>query len=101
MPHMFTNRPRLHDLTRDSADLRAQFRWETINAVSYKIGGLVFSVGSVLFFLRFEEYADVGARTASRHLHTGHHLASQQAPARFIPDHNARPGFDVTRLCFR
>jgi hypothetical protein len=30
---MFVNRPRLLDLTRDSADLRAQFRWETINAI--------------------------------------------------------------------
>ena len=63
MPHLFTNRPRLHDLTRDSADLRAQFRWETINAVFYKIGGLVFIAGSVLFSPRFEEYADAGAWT--------------------------------------
>jgi len=63
MPHLFTNRPRLHDLTRDSADLRAHFRWESINAVLYKIGGLVFIAGSVLFFPRFEEYADVGAWT--------------------------------------
>jgi hypothetical protein len=30
-------------------------------------------------------------RTASRHLHTGHHPASRQAPAGFFPDHNARP----------
>ena len=42
MPHLFTNRPRMHDLTASSADLRAQFRWETINAVAYKLGGLVF-----------------------------------------------------------
>ena len=63
MPHLFVNRPRLHDLTSGSADLRAQFRWETINAVLYKIGGVVFIVGSVLFFPRFEAYADVGAAT--------------------------------------
>jgi hypothetical protein len=60
---MFVNRPRLYDLTRGSADLQAQFRWETINAVLYKIGGVVFIVGSVLFFPRFEAYADLGAWT--------------------------------------
>ena len=63
MPHMFTNRPRIHDLTRERSDLRAQFRWETINAVVYKIGGLVFIAGSILFFPRFEAYADIGAWT--------------------------------------
>ena len=63
MPHLFVNRPRLHDLTSGSTDLRAQFRWETINAVVYKIGGVVFIVGSVLFFPRFEAYADIGAWT--------------------------------------
>jgi hypothetical protein len=39
-------------------------------------------------------------RTASRHLHTGHHPASRQAPAGFIPDHRTRPGFDVIHCCF-
>ena len=63
MPHMFTNRPRIHDLTSSRADLRAQFRWETINAVLYKVGGLIFIAGSVLFFPRFEAYADAGAWT--------------------------------------
>lgn len=61
MPHLFTNRPRLHNLTKDHQDLKAQFRWETINAVIYKTGGLVFIAGSILFFPRFEEYADLGA----------------------------------------
>ena len=63
MPHLFTNRPRPHDLTASSADIRAQFRWETINAVAYKLGGLVFIIGSILFFPKFEAYADVGAWT--------------------------------------
>ncbi len=63
MPHMFTNRPRLHDLTRGRADLEAQFRWETINAVFYKIGGIIFIIGSILFFPQFEAYADIGAWT--------------------------------------
>jgi protein-S-isoprenylcysteine O-methyltransferase Ste14 len=63
MPHMFTNRPRIHDLTKDRSDIRAHFRWETINAVLYKIGGLVFVIGSLLFFPQFEAYADIGAWT--------------------------------------
>jgi hypothetical protein len=63
MPHLFVNRPRILDLTRGSTELRAQFRWETINAVFYKIGGVVFITGSILFFPRFEEYADLGAWT--------------------------------------
>ena len=63
MPHMFINRSRIHDLTRGRSDLRAQFRWETINAVVYKVGGLVFIIGSILFFPRFEAYADIGAWT--------------------------------------
>jgi len=61
MPHMFTSRPRLHDLTKGRQDLRSQFRWETINAVLYKIGGLMFIVGSIFFFPRYEAYADLGA----------------------------------------
>jgi hypothetical protein len=63
MPHLFTHRPRLHDLTASSADARAKFRWETINAVAYKLGGLVLIIGSILFFPAFESYADVRAWT--------------------------------------
>ena len=35
-------------------------------------------------------------RPRSRHLHAGHHLASQQAPARLIPGRQLDPGFDLT-----
>ena len=34
-------------------------------------------------------------RPRSRHLHAGHHLANQQAPARLIPGLQLVPGFDV------
>ena len=63
MPHMFVNRHRLHNLTKDRADLRAQFRWETINAILYIIGGLSFIAGSIFFFSRLEAEADIGAWT--------------------------------------
>ena len=39
--------------------------------------------------------------TVSRHLYTGHHPASQQAPAGFFPDHATKPGFDAISCCFR
>ncbi len=58
---MFINRPRLHNLTKDDKDLQAQFRWETINAVVYKIGGFLFIIGSIFFFPKFEAYANAGA----------------------------------------
>lgn len=63
MPHLFVNRPRLHDLTSSSRAVPAQFRWETANAVLYKLGGIVFIAGSVMFFPRLEAYADLGAWT--------------------------------------
>ena len=64
MPHMFINRPRLHSLTKGRRDLKTQFRWETINAVLYKIGGFLFIIGSILFFPRFEAYVETGIPTA-------------------------------------
>jgi hypothetical protein len=61
MPHMFVNRPRLINLTENQPDVHKQFLWETINAVFYKIGGIIFIIGSILFFPRFEKYADIAA----------------------------------------
>lgn len=63
MPHIILNRPRLYDLTKDKAELRTHFRWETINAVLYKLGGLVFIAGSIMFFPALEKYQDIGAWT--------------------------------------
>jgi predicted membrane channel-forming protein YqfA (hemolysin III family) len=61
MPHLFVNRPRLHDLITKDPSLRDQFRWETINAVTYQVGGLFFIAGSILFFPELSTYADLGA----------------------------------------
>ena len=60
---MFANRPRLYNPLGDSKDTEAQFKWETINAVLYKLGGLVFILGSVLFFPSLQRYTDIGAWT--------------------------------------
>ncbi len=61
MPHLFVNRPRLHALVGEDPLLREEFRWETINAIVYKLGGVVFIAGSILFFPSMEAYADLGA----------------------------------------
>lgn len=61
MPHLFVNRARLHDLIGDDANVKSQFRWETINAVSYEVGGVLFIAGSICFFPALEAWADVGA----------------------------------------
>ncbi|WP_251976241.1 YrhK family protein [Salinicola avicenniae] len=61
MPHLFTNRAKLSNLTRRPQNWRDDFRWETANAVLYKAGGLLFIIGSVFFFPHFEAYQDVGA----------------------------------------
>ena len=61
MPHLFVNRPRLHDIIGTDPSLKDEFRWETINAVVYKLGGVVFIIGSILFFPALSDYADIGA----------------------------------------
>ena len=63
MPHLFLNRQRQHDLSVRPGQRGRQFVWETVNAVLYKLGGVVFIIGSILFFPRFEAYADLGAWT--------------------------------------
>jgi len=63
MPHLISERPRLLDLTKGRNDLRAQFRWETINAVFYKLGGLTFVIGSLFFFPSLAPWIDIGAWT--------------------------------------
>lgn len=61
MPHLFTNRPRCHDLFNKNAGPRDHFRWETINTAAYLLGGFIFAVGSVMFFPALSAYLDAGA----------------------------------------
>ena len=60
MARLFTNRIRIHDITRHDADLKSHFRWETFGAVMYKLGGIFFVVGSILFFPSFSTYSWLG-----------------------------------------
>ncbi|MGX1096773.1 YrhK family protein [Amorphus sp. MBR-141] len=63
MPHLFVNRPRLHDLVGEQPSLKTHFRWETLNAIVYEAGGLVFIAGSICFFPALSAWADTGAWT--------------------------------------
>ena len=60
MPHLFVNRPRHHDVFHEEPGLRDQFVWETINAIVYKLGGILFVAGSVFFFPALAAYVDLG-----------------------------------------
>jgi YrhK-like protein len=61
MPHLIANRPRLYDLTKTQPAAHDQFRWETINALAYNAGGVIFFVGSVLFFPALDHWSNLGA----------------------------------------
>ncbi|MFC0337616.1 YrhK-like protein [Kushneria avicenniae] len=61
MPHLFTDRPRSARPGRGKSDLKKDYRWEGINAVLYELGGVMFIVGSVMFYPRLEHYRDIGA----------------------------------------
>jgi len=61
MPHLFLNRPRNFDLLTTQGNSHKELFWESLNAVVYKIGGLIFIFGSVLFFPAFSAYEDLGA----------------------------------------
>jgi len=61
MPHLFLNRPRNFDLLSEQNQREHELFWESLNAVFYKVGGLIFIIGSVLFFPAFSAYEDLGA----------------------------------------
>jgi hypothetical protein len=62
MPHVFVHRRRLHHPVPGMGVGHARHvAWERANTVVYLAGGVIFVAGSVLFFPRFESYADAGA----------------------------------------
>lgn len=61
MPHLITHRPRLSAVASTQLITPAHFAWETVNAIVYKVGGLIFIAGSVLFFPRFSAWENLGA----------------------------------------
>lgn len=61
MPHLFTNRPRQHNLLSNEFSPKKHFNWESANAVLYLIGGLTFIAGSVFFLPKYEAFADWGS----------------------------------------
>nr|WP_298414588.1 YrhK family protein [uncultured Halomonas sp.] len=60
MPHLVTHRPRVSDLKSSNPKSATHKLWETINAFSYKLGGLAFVAGSVFFFPALSNYLVIG-----------------------------------------
>lgn len=60
MPHLITHRPRVSNLSSGDEHSESHRLWETINAFSYKLGGLGFVGGSVFFFPALSDYLTVG-----------------------------------------
>ena len=61
MPHLFTNRKRRFYLKSDAVNARLHNQWESINAIIYCLGGLVFIAGSVFFLPHFDQISEWGA----------------------------------------
>ena len=61
MPHLFTNRPRQHNLFSNAPAGWRHFSWESVNSVLYLLGGLTFVLGSIFFMPQYEQYANTGA----------------------------------------
>ncbi|GEM78065.1 hypothetical protein VSU01S_03100 [Vibrio superstes NBRC 103154] len=51
----------MHDVVHQNPELKQQIFWESLNAIVYKAGGIIFILGSICFLPRFEEYVDIGA----------------------------------------
>lgn len=61
MPHLVTHRPRVTNL-KESDDTHASHKkWETFNAISYEIGGLLFVIGSICYFPALSDYLALGS----------------------------------------
>lgn len=57
MPHLFAHRDRAHHLGKPVGHHHHDHRnWEFVNAYVYLFGGVVFIIGSLLLFPRFEAY---------------------------------------------
>jgi len=61
MPHLFTNRPRQHNLLSNEPAGSVHFRWESFNSVLYLLGGLTFVLGSIFFLPKYDQNPDTGA----------------------------------------
>jgi len=63
MPHLIVHRDRGRALKNNRSGERSSFSRETVNAIIYTIGGLVFVVGSVFFLPVYDKLEAVGAWT--------------------------------------
>ncbi|MFB6319432.1 YrhK family protein [Saccharicrinis sp. FJH54] len=61
MPHLFTNRPRQHNIFSNAPAGSVHFSWESFNSVLYLLGGLTFVTGSIFFLPQYDQNPDTGA----------------------------------------
>jgi len=61
MPHLFTNRPRQHNLLSQKPAGAQHFKGESINAFLYLVGSIIFILGSVKFLPGKTENINIGA----------------------------------------
>ncbi|RKR06375.1 YrhK-like protein [Kushneria sinocarnis] len=61
MPHLVTSRQRLFSPSHRDTGHSSHLRWENVNAFTYKLGGLLFVLGSILFFPMLADYQRIGA----------------------------------------
>lgn len=60
MPHLVTHRPRLTNPASSDISDPSHKAWETFDAFSYELGGVMFVAGSVFFFPALSAYLAVG-----------------------------------------
>ena len=89
MPHLVTSRERVSDNKTSLFNLS----WTVFSAWIYKIGGILFVLGSVLFFPAFSHYQDIGVwlfiiGSILYLVVTGHDLLETQAYWRLHPTHS-------------
>ncbi|QEA37689.1 hypothetical protein FGL86_00470 [Pistricoccus aurantiacus] len=60
MPHLLTHRQRVSNLSSSDSNSHSHEIWQTVNAVSYQLGGLAFIAGSIFFFPALQTYLIFG-----------------------------------------
>ncbi|CAB9507592.1 expressed unknown protein [Seminavis robusta] len=64
MPHVFVNRYRFFSSSAIPVtleELRKKYFWESVNAIFYVLGGILLTIGSILFLPQYEDIQYVGA----------------------------------------
>src|SRR5690625_4295364 len=61
MPHLVTHRPRVSNIASKDENASSHKLLETVNAICYELGGLVFVLGSICFFPALSSWIGAGS----------------------------------------